>query len=73
MKLLSITEFINTQFCDESRPTERAVKRWIDNGDFPFEIMKMGGKFFIDTDSLKKGSKKINPLVERILSHGQTT
>ena len=67
---VTIIEFIETKFSDTSKPNERSLKRWIDNGDFPFETMKMGGKYYVDIDTPKK--ENINPLVERILSHGQT-
>jgi|TARA_B100000959_G_C14925927_1_gene601503 hypothetical protein len=71
MKLLSIFDFLETQFTGNKRPSERSIKRWIKSGNFPFMSIKMGNHIFIDIDSTENTlQRKKNPLVERILNNG---
>ena len=71
MKLLSIFDFIETQFAGNKKPSERSVKRWIKGGNFPFISLKMGNRIFIDIDSTENSlQREKNPLVKRILNNG---
>jgi len=66
MKLITIEEFIETQYSPQSRPSKRTVYGWIRESKFPFVTQKMGKRIYINIDSIRTG----NPLVDRIIFNG---
>jgi hypothetical protein len=62
-KLIKATQFRTRYFEKGSEPDIKTVKRWIDEGDVPGEVM--GATYYVDLN--RWGGSK-NPLVNKVLA-----
>lgn len=63
MRLIAVEPFLDKYFAEDSRPSERTLRRWLRTDKLP--ARKVGGTWYVDEDLwLADG----DPLVERVLS-----
>lgn len=66
MRLVKLSEFIETQFAEGSRPDRRTVIKWIERGRIsPEAVYRPGRQYFIDLDKLAEA--EVDALVQRVL------
>ena len=65
MKLIELSEYINTYYVGNKRPSRRSLKRLINLGRLPGK--RLGNSYYIDIEKEKLRSTTGNPLVDRVL------
>jgi hypothetical protein len=63
MKLMKATRFRTRYFEKGSQPDMKTIKKWIDDGEVPGQVM--GAIYYVDLDRLKVSN---NPLVNKVLA-----
>ncbi|WP_018935693.1 MULTISPECIES: hypothetical protein [unclassified Thioalkalivibrio] len=63
MKLITVDQFRQRYFDQESQPQRRTVRSWIDAGEVPGKIV--GKLYYVDEDAWLAGTH--DALVERVL------
>jgi len=69
MALITIKEYIEKYFSEESRPNKNSVWRWVRDGILPAQ--KLGKRYYIDTDVLDKKRRTGNRLADKILNESK--
>jgi len=67
MRLLRAPEFCRRYFDEASRPSERTVRRWIQQGHVPGR--QIGGSWYVDADQWEKSTG--NQLADKVLNAKQ--
>ncbi len=65
MALITVNEYLEKYFSEESRPSKRTVWGWLRSGALPAE--KFGKQYYLDTGMLKKRHTG-NPLADKIIN-----
>lgn len=63
MKLMTVDEYINVRYSEQSRPRKRTIISHIINGMLPGR--KLGKFYYVDIDAEKSSTG--NPLMDRVL------
>ena len=64
MRLISINEFVDTYFSQQSRPSTRAVRNWCRDDKLPAK--QIGGQWFIDAEAFEADDDA--DMMQRILA-----
>lgn len=67
MALMKVSQYRKQCFVEGSQPSVNTIKRWIDDGELPGEII--GGMYYVEVDRVKP----VNPMLLKVLNHGSKT
>ncbi|MGB0662828.1 MAG: DNA-binding protein [Pontibacterium sp.] len=62
-KLMKVSAYRNKYFEEGSAPSRSTVRRWIDNGELPGEVI--GGNYYVNVAKVEQTTG--NPLVDQVL------
>lgn len=62
-KLIKIRAWAEANFAEGSRPTNKTIRTWIDNGVIPGE--RIGHEYYVDLAKMRKTN---NRLVDQVLA-----
>jgi len=62
MSLMRVTEYRETTFSPNSRPSITTIKKWINNGDIAGKII--GGNYYVDTDKILPTNDLVNKVLD---------